>query len=198
MVKILYTSYMITYLKGTVIDWTDKIAVLDVGGVGYEVFCGPDTLTQLREREGIVELWTHYSVKETAHELFGFITKSELVFFKRLLDVSGIGPRSALSILAVAPPDILMSAIAEGDTSYLTKVSGIGKKMAEKIILELRDSFAILLTTNTQDRKGASDAVEALRSLGYSLTEARDALRNVPAEITDTGARIKEALKLLS
>lgn len=189
---------MITYLKGTIIDLTDKVAVLDVHGVGYEVFCGPDTLTYLRDKEGIVEIWTHYAVKENAHELFGFISKSERVFFKRLLDVSGIGPRSALSILQVAAPEILMSAIAEGDTSYLTKVSGIGKKLAEKIILELRDSFTLELSTHTHDRKGASDAVEALRSLGYSLTEARDALKNVPSDITDTGARIKEALKLLS
>ena len=120
-------------------------------------------------------------------------------FFELLLDVSGIGPRSALSILAIAPIDTLKRAIATGDTGYLNKVSGIGKKTAEKIIIELRDKLQDYKNDDDtpSSLRDESDILEALKSLGYTQNEARDALKQVPATTIGTNARIKEALQML-
>jgi Holliday junction DNA helicase RuvA len=120
-------------------------------------------------------------------------------FFLLFLDVSGIGPRSALSILAIAPIDTLKRAIATGDTGYLNKVSGIGKKTAEKIIIELRDKLQDYKNDSDtpQTLRDESDILEALKSLGYSQNEARDALKQVPQTTLGTNARIKEALQIL-
>jgi Holliday junction DNA helicase RuvA len=138
------------------------------------------------------------AVRENSLDLYGFVTTEEMDFFTLLLDVSGIGPKSALSILIVAPLDTLKKAIATGDTSYLNKVSGIGKKTAEKIVIELRDKLhAFKHEGSASELRGESDVVEALKSLGYSQNEARDVLKQVPATIEGTNARIKEALKIL-
>ena len=144
-------------------------------------------------------LWTYTAVRENALDLYGFTTHDEMSFFELLLDVSGIGPKSALSILSLAPLDTLKRAIATGDTSYLNKVSGIGRKTAEKIIIELRDKLQAHKGEDgvPSTLRGESDIVEALKSLGYSQNEARDALKQIPSTIEGTNARIKEALKIL-
>jgi Holliday junction DNA helicase RuvA len=118
----------------------------------------------------------------------------ELEFFEMLIGVSGIGPKSALAILGIASIETLRKAIGTGDTTYLTKISGIGKKTAERIVIDLRDKFK-------GEEKGGSlreelDALEALKSLGYSQNEAREALKEVPSDF-DTNGKIKEALKIL-
>jgi Holliday junction DNA helicase RuvA len=121
-------------------------------------------------------------------------------FFELLLDVSGIGPKGALGILSIASIDSLQRAIATGDIGYLTKVSGIGRKTAEKIVIELRDKlkgYAGVEGTAGGLRE-ESDMIEALKSLGYSQNEARDALKQIPSSITDMNGKIKEALKILS
>ena len=124
---------------------------------------------------------------------------SELELFEILIGISGIGPKSALGVLAIAPVDTLRKAIASGDTSYLTRVSGIGKKMAEKIVLELKEKLAGKgVTVEAPELKEEADALEALISLGYSQREAREALSSVPQEIISVEKRVREALKKIT
>ena len=189
---------MIAHLSGTIIELTEKYAVIDVRGVGYKVYCSTDTLAGLRE-DSPAELFTYLVVREDALDLYGFGNSEEKNFFELLISVSGIGPKSALGILSATSVDTLKKAIGTGDTSYLTKVSGIGRKTAEKVVLELRDKLRahVDMKENPRELRSESDVVEALKSLGYSQNEARDVLKEVPAEIVGTNARIKEALKLL-
>jgi Holliday junction DNA helicase RuvA len=135
-------------------------------------------------------------VRETALDLFGFIDKETLELFELLITISGIGPKTALGILNVASPSMLRQAVAEQDTSYLTRVSGIGKKNADKIILELKDKLVV--TESDIDLRGEGDALEALVSLGYSERDARDALKKVSKDVSDTSERVKLALKQLA
>ena len=133
-------------------------------------------------------------MREDALDLYGFLNYEELEFFEMLIGVSGIGPKGALAILSIASTETLRKAIGTGDTSYLTKISGIGKKTAEKIVIELRDKMG-------EQEKGSSmqeelDAMEALKSLGYSQNEIREALKKVPPDL-NTNEKIREALKIL-
>ena len=190
---------MISRLTGTILDIGDKYVVIDVSGVGYKVFCASDTLATLAE-DTLTSLHTYLAVREDALDLYGFATMSEKNFFELLISVSGIGPKSALGILSTTSIDTLAQAIATGDTSYLTKVSGIGRKTAEKIVLELRDKMHAH-TSNKKETSGSlrmeSDIIEALKALGYSQNEARDALKEIPQTVIGTNARIREALKIL-
>jgi Holliday junction DNA helicase RuvA len=190
---------MIAYLEGTVIYSNDKFIILNTGNVGYKVNITSDTLLSCKTQEQ-VSLFIYTAVRENSIDLFGFKNAEELSFFELLLDVSGIGPRSALAIIALAPIDTIKKAIATGDIGYLNKVSGIGKKTAEKIIIELRDKLKNYKeSSNTPSTlREEGDLLEALKSLGYSQNEARDALKKVPSSIEGTNARIKEALRLLS
>jgi Holliday junction DNA helicase RuvA len=180
---------MIAQLKGSVSSIGAGFVVLDVHGVGYKIY------TSFVSREGSeIMLWTHLAVRETALDLYGFKHREELSLFELLVSVSGIGPKSALAILSMASVETLRSAIASGDTSYLTKVSGIGRKTAQKIVLELKEKVG---DAGDVDLRGAADAVEVLRSLGYSQQESRDAIQQVDPEISSTGERVKSALKII-
>lgn len=189
---------MIAHLRGTILATSEKYVVLEVGGVGYKIFATVETLAGLHEGTE-ASLFTYLAVREDALDLYGFKTADEQIFFELLLSVSGIGPKSALSILSVTTIATLTQAIGTGDTSYLTKVSGIGRKTAEKIVLELRDKMRahVDMKETPGTLRAESDVVEALKSLGYSQNEARDALKQVSAEAVGTNARIKEALKIL-
>ena len=186
---------MIAYLEGKILfKGVKNIIVLTPAGIGYKVYLSSDTLTKIGAKKEI-SLWTHLSVKEGALDLFGFIDEEELGFFEILISISGIGPKTALGLIGIAPIPALKKAIASGDTTYLTKVSGIGKKTAEKIVLELRDKLSA--SKDGPDLKHEIDVLEALYSLGYSREEAREALKKVSASAS-TEAKIKEALKILS
>jgi len=186
---------MISHLTGKILLRGNRFLILDINGIGYKVFVGPDVLQGVKDTKEL-SLWTHMAVRENSQDLYGFLEFAELEFFEMIIQISGIGPKSGLSVLAVAPIDTLKQAISIGDTSYLTKVSGIGKKIAEKIVLELRDKLGALEGVGGNSfLKEESDVLEALQSLGYSLHEAREALKQIPSDITDTNARIKEALK---
>jgi Holliday junction DNA helicase RuvA len=189
---------MIAKIEGIIVYIADKFVIVDVSGVGYKLYITTETIASsvLGEHSSF---WVHTAVRENSIDLYGFKNTNEMSFFELLLDVSGIGPRSALSILTVAPIDTLKRAIATGDTSYLNKVSGIGKKTAEKIIIELRDKLQAFKHDNDTPGllRDESDILEALKSLGYSQNEARDALKKVPATTLGTNARIKEALQVL-
>lgn len=189
---------MIFFLEGAIVFKGEKFVVLKVNGVGYRVFCGADTLQKIPEKQGSVKLWTHQHVREDAHELYGFLTFAELEFFEMLIAISGIGPRGALGILAIVPLDTLKKAIAAGDTSYLTRVSGIGRKTAEKVVLELREKLAGRgVSVDASELKTEADALDALVALGYSQREAREALARVSKDIDEVGERVREALKKL-
>ena len=189
---------MIARIEGIIVYITDKFLIVDVSGVGYKISVTTETINSSALGEHS-SFWIHTAVRENSIDLYGFKTTNEMSFFELLLEVSGIGPRSALSILAVASIDTLKRAIATGDTSYLNKVSGIGKKTAEKIIIELRDKLKDYKNEDDTPEilREESDILEALKSLGYSQNEARNAIKQVPSAIIGTNARIKEALKML-
>lgn len=196
--QVCYDEFMIGSIKGKIILKTEKFLIVETNGVGYKVSVSPDTLSQAQKTGSEIMLWIHTHVREDILDLYGFIKREELEFFEMLIGVSGIGPKGALSILGIASIDTLKKAIGTGDTSYLTKISGIGKKTAEKIVIELRDKIA----DKMKDEKGGTslqgelDALEALKSLGYSQNEAREALKKVSGD-ANTNTKIREALKIL-
>ncbi len=188
---------MIAHLSGSILAVRETHLVLDVHGVGYKVHCTARLLDLARtERSFAVHI--HTVVREDALELFGFFAPEELELFQMLIGISGIGPRSALGIIGLESVERLVSAIGHGDVGYLTKVSGVGKKSAEKIVLELRDKVSAFHLEAGTPRSEDSDVLEALIALGYRAEDAREALRQVPQELREQGARIKEALRMLS
>jgi len=187
---------MISHLEGTVHSTHAGFLILSVGGVGYKVATTRETLASLKGAKS-ASLWTHLAVREDVLDLYGFNTEEELRFFDMLLTVPGIGPKSALAVLDIASIPTLRSAISAGNASYLTNVSGIGKKTAEKIVLELKDKVGAGVDSRSASLKGDEEALEAMRALGYSQTEARDALRKVPAEVEKSAQRLREALRIL-
>ncbi len=187
---------MIGHLKGTVSAVRAGYAIVSAGGVGYKVFVTRELLLTLKQ-DNETSVWTHLAVRESILDLYGFSSEEELRLFELLLTVSGIGPKSALSILDIASVETLRSAVSTGNASYLTKVSGIGKKTAEKIVLELRDKVGTSIDGSSATLKGDEEALEAMRALGYSQGEARDALRKVPQEIERSNERLREALRIL-
>jgi len=188
---------MIASISGTVRYKDLNFLTVDVSGVGYKIFVTADTSLETSLGSPIF-LWTYMAVRETALDLFGFADRETLEVFELLITVSGIGPKTALGILNVASPTMLRQAVANEDISYLTKVSGIGKKTAEKIVIELRDKLQVGKGDKHADLRAEGDALEALVSLGYSERDARDALKRVPKEIESTSERVKAALKSLS
>jgi Holliday junction DNA helicase RuvA len=183
---------MISRIEGTAIRVSVGTVVIQAGGIGYRVYATPDTLLSISEGAPC-SLWTHLAVRENALDLYGFSTEEDLRFFNLLLGVSGIGPKSALNVMAIARLDTLSAAISEGDASHLTKVAGIGKKTAEKIVLELRDKVGA--ATGRGISRADTDALDALVAMGYSQSDAREALKNVPREIESSNDRLREALR---
>ncbi|MSR87783.1 MAG: Holliday junction branch migration protein RuvA [Candidatus Zambryskibacteria bacterium] len=188
---------MIAALAGTVRHKEPNSLVIDVSGVGYKVLVPTEVALDATLSQPIL-LWTHLAVRETSLDLFGFLEKEKLSIFELLITISGIGPKTALGILNVASPATLRQAVASSDTSYLTRVSGIGKKNAEKIVLELKDKLKVSKDDVTVDTRGEGDALEALISLGYSERDSRDALKKVSKDVVGASDRVKYALKVLS
>ncbi len=191
---------MIAKIKGEIDFVGNGFVVIDVSGVGYKIYASVETMRILGKKKDKEEmLWTHQAVRENSLDLYGFMEYAELEFFELLITISGIGPKSALGILSVAPIDTLRRAVSSGDTTYLTKVSGIGKKIAEKIVLELSDKLGVLESTYKESGalKEDSDTLDALIALGYSQSEARDALKNISDDIVGTNEKVKTALKTL-
>jgi holliday junction DNA helicase RuvA len=188
---------MIGTISGTLRYKDLHTLVVDTSGVGYKVSVTTDTTLDLVPGEPVF-LWTHLAVRENALDLYGFLEKESLELFELLITISGIGPKTALGILNVATPGMLRQAVSTEDTSYLTKVSGIGKKNAEKIVLELRDKLVATPGEAGVNMSSHGDVIEALVSLGYSEREAREALKKIPKEIDETSEKVKAALKHLS
>ncbi len=191
---------MIAKIKGIIDFVGNGFIVVDVSGVGYKIYASIETMRVLGKKKGNEEvLWTHQVVRENFLDLYGFTEYAELEFFELLITISGIGPKSALGVLNVAPVDTLRRAVSTGDTTYLTKVSGIGKKIAEKIVLELSDKLGSLSTEHKGSgvMKEESDTLDALIALGYSQIEAREALKKVSEGNVGTNEKVKAALKAL-
>lgn len=191
---------MISHLEGKIIHTDERFVVLQANGVGYKVFTTSEILQALKNKPNeSASLWTYLAVRENALDLYGFPGKEELDFFELLIShVSGIGPKTALSILNVTTIKNLRQAIGTGETAHLTKISGIGKKVAEKIVLELRDKIDFLDSEkDTGEMRDESDAIEGLKALGYAEREAREALKKLPKEVSRPSDKIKHALKLL-
>ena len=186
---------MIRTVSGTLLRIAPFSAVVDVSGVGYLIHTPSvlDTLSVGTE----ASFHTHLAVRENALDLYGFLTTDELEMFELLIDLPKIGPKSAMAIMSQADVALLRKAALEGDASYLSKVSGIGKKSAEKIVIGLRDKFGAEDLLPGTNNESDSDVLDALLTLGYSQKESRDALQKLPPELEHTNDRIKAALKLL-
>ncbi len=192
---------MIGYIEGEIVHTDERgIVVLTAGGIGYKVFLaegGPRGPT-LGDR---IALWTHLAVREDALDLYGFVTRRDLGMFRALLSVSGIGPKSAATILASAGTDTLIHAIRGRDASYLVKTAGVGKKTAEKLVLELRDKPDILPASEDAGATVAlgpeHEAIDALEALGYAARDVRDLVQRIAKEEREAEAIIRQALREL-
>ena len=190
---------MLAFIQGIIIFKKDNYFIIDHQGLGYKVFIGVDIFSE-NEKGKEISLFLYHHIKEDSQSLFGFNDSVDLEMFEMLLSVSGVGPKSALNLMSLAGTENLQNSIISEDVSLLTKVSGIGKKTAERVILELKTKIAKLPegVNLSSSVNLSSDEIDALISLGYSVTEAREALKKVPADITDSSERIKRALKEIS
>ncbi len=194
---------MISRLRGSLLELHDSIAVIDVGGVGYEAEVTAGAVVALAAAQGEVELFTHLVTREDAQSLYGFASAVERNLFRSLIKVSGVGPKLAVTLLSGVSPEEFAAAIANGDVGMLTRVPGIGKKTASRLAMELRDkvdTLGVLPALESGDR-AAHEAVLALTALGY---RERDAARVVGAvtEQVGSGAEVevlvREALKRIA
>jgi len=196
---------MIAQISGKISYKGSGFVIVSDGTLGYKVFVPKNFLANTKENDELF-LWTHLAVREDVIELYGFPGKDDVNFFELLMTVSGVGPRSALAIVNLASVKTLSRAIAAGDATYLTKVSGIGKKTAAKIVVELKDKIIDICGISERGTlEGEGEAIDALKSLGYSTAQARGALQKIGLRARDsqnekTGLNetIKEALKILS
>jgi len=189
---------MISYLRGTISFIGDNYLEIIVNNIGYKVFVTGDILNKAKiDKE--LEIFCHQNVKEDALDLFGFDSREKLDLFAKLISVSGIGPKTGLGVLALATVDEIESAIVRGDASILTKVSGIGKKTAERIVLELKNKFTKGKTSvnGKEQQSEDADVIDGLMNLGYTAEDARKALREIDKEINGGEEKLKACLKML-
>lgn len=187
---------MIVSITGTITAKGDRFLVVETGGIGYQVHATLSTLGKYKEGDTAV-FFTYHHVSETASDLYGFVTMEEVGFFDALLGISGIGPKTALNVMSVARLEELKNAIRNNDAAILTKVSGIGRKTAERIVLELAGKLELVAGTEEAVSGEDGTVVDALVSLGYTRQDARDAVRNIPGSVTGVSDRVREALKNL-
>ncbi len=196
---------MISYLKGKLKYVSQETLILEVNNVGYQIFISAFTLSHLPEEGNTIEIYTHMNVREDNISLFGFLTIEELNCFNMLINVSGIGPKVALGILSTIRPKDINKAIITEDINTLTAVPGIGRKTAQRIILDLKDKLKIKSVLDYNDTKIYSEtetptkqeAIEALMSLGYSQLDSASSVKSVYNENLKLEDIIKLALKKL-
>lgn len=201
---------MISYIRGELVAVEKEKVIIDVGGIGYGIFMPESAMGLLPQMGNEVKLYTYLNVREDAMQLFGFLTRDDLEIFKLLIGVSGIGPKGGLSILSKLTADDLRFAIMSGDSKAISAAPGIGKKTAEKVIIELKDKLDIeqILNPSDSETKSAikmdssanevqSEAVQALVALGYGSTESLKAVNKVNSENMTVEEVLKQALKNL-
>lgn len=195
---------MIAYLKGILMEKDPKGLVLDVNGVGYEVLISMQTLFMLPEQGESVSLYIQTIVREDVFQLYGFTEKIERSLFQILIKVNGIGPKSALSILSSVTPSMLFTILHQKDIKRLVKLPGIGKKTAERLLIELTDKLSHMVNLgladvdeaqSSLDNRSQRDAIEALIALGYKPPQAEKLIRQVDDGKMGSDLLIREALK---
>lgn len=183
---------------------TSSVAIM-CGGVAFKCAVTLTTLNELSDKKGAVTLYTHLNVRDDALELFGFYDESELDCFKMLITVSGVGPKAALAILSQLPPDRLALAISAGDTKAITKAQGVGAKIAQRVVLELKDKMKAGAVSSTGEAESVSqldmtsnvsEAIEALVMLGYSQSQAASAVAKLDQTLS-VEKLITQALKII-
>jgi Holliday junction DNA helicase RuvA len=192
---------MIGSLRGQVLErdlagWV----LVEVAGVGYVVHVSPRALAEL-EPSAPVFLYVHHHIREDAQQLYGFLTRDERATFQSLIGAHGVGPALAMAILATHPPGVLVDIVANGDVASLTLVPGVGKKTAERLLIELKSRLQVPVLDAVGGAGGVNssavaDVREALSNLGYADSEIRDALRQLPP-VDDAASLLRDALKLL-
>ena len=201
---------MYYYFSGSLAEVGPDYAIIDCSGVGYKLTISAYTLGKLAGKQGeFVKLYSYFSVREDAQELFGFFTEEEKQSFTLLIAVSGIGPKAAMAILSVLTPEKLGFAIASGDVKAITMASGVGKKGAERVILELKDKYPKMAGNAGQEQgvgltdlfeagegSARADAMAVLTSLGYTRAEASYALKGLPDDL-DCDGLVRKALNKL-
>ena len=203
---------MISFIRGLVADTTENAVILENNGIGYEIFMTGSSIEQVSCIDGEVKIHTYFQVREDAMQLYGFLSKDDLEMFRLLLNVNGIGPKAALGVLARLTADELRFAVLSDDIKTISKAPGIGKKTAQKLILELKDKLKLedafeKKLAHEQEaasvsgfliHDGRQEAAEALIALGYSSTDAMKAVRKVTdVSPDDVEALLKAALKQL-
>jgi len=197
---------MISFIRGELATVESDMALIDVGGVGYGVFMPSQSLERLPGIGQEVKLFTYLNVREDAMQLYGFFRKDELEIFRLLLGVSGIGPKGGLNILSLLSVDELRFAVLSGDVKAISKAQGVGKKTAEKLIIELKDKLQIedMIAVPQEDNADTSirrgiqgEAIQALVALGYGNTESLQAVRRVDVSDKSVEEVLKEALRKL-
>lgn len=191
---------MLYYLKGKIISKDEDCVILESGQTGYQIFVSSTFYNSLKIGKELAIYIRQFIQNEREIKLFGFRTEEELKFFESLISVSGVGPRSAMDILSIASVPEIKKAILKQDSDFITKGHGIGKKTAERVVLELKNKIEPSFDTDgitTLKAKDEQDATQALVGLGYTIQQAREALNQVSDDITEMGQRVKEALKIL-
>ena len=184
---------MIFSLKGKIIYKGDEFFVLETNKIGYQIFVSDKFLKKIKLNEQI-KVFTYLYLREETQELYGFESLEELEFFKKLLTISGVGPKIAQGILSLGKISEIKKAIQEGKIDFLAKVPGIGKKIAQKIILDFSGKIEEIIKPKTTDKK----LIDALLKLGYKKSEIKEIISQIPPEIEKTEEKIKYALKILS
>jgi Holliday junction DNA helicase RuvA len=190
---------MIAHVSGLVAEKFNNSIIVDVHGVGYEVAVAfGDYEKALLHEE--VKFYTHHHIRENAQELFGFSTLAAKKLFELLITVQGVGPKAALAILSLDDSEVVRNAIAMGDAKYISMASGVGKRIAERVVVDLSDKVGLPLrydnatTGLSQSISHTDEALEALMALGYTLADATKSLEGVPTDIS-TADRVTQALK---
>ncbi len=187
---------MIHSITGALAFKKENYLVVESGGMGFKIFAPASVLGNLPTTGSSIKIFCHLQVREDALELYGFLSEQELGLFERLTSVSGIGPKSALGILSLGKVDQLVAAINEGRTELLTRASGIGKKTAERVILELKGKLSLTMAPQTLSLMESDlELEETLISLGYSRAQAKSAISKIDGKIVNFKDRLREALK---
>ncbi len=189
---------MIVALEGKVAEKIGAVVVIDCGGVGYGILVPFEDFGALHIGDP-AKLYIHESIRENAHDLFGFRTKEAKALFEQLLSVKGVGPKMALAILSVASLSRVRQAIAAGDTKFLSQSKGVGKRAAERVVVDLKDKVGLAVSEDateflTTSADPSDEALQGLVTLGYSVTDAAEALKKVDQKLP-APERIKQALK---
>lgn len=189
---------MITYVQGTLVEKKPTSIIIEVSGIGYELLVTTSTYEVLPSAGSTIKMHTHYHVREESDTLFGFATLDERAVFRILISVSGVGPKLALAALSAMNPNELRSHVVARNLSVLTKIPGVGKKTAERMVVELKDKLEpVELTTSPDDRTSShpvrSDAVSALQALGLSRSNAEKKVDKVLGKTAD--ATVEEVIR---